>query len=64
MGDDVKEDAEDLYPCADDDCDVMRTKAEGGTVFTVCDEHRDAFWRDADNPEPVDDPEPDAAGAA
>ena len=25
---------ETLYPCLD--CDVMRTKAEGGTVFTVC----------------------------
>lgn len=26
---------EQLYPCAD--CGVLRTKAEGGTVFTVCD---------------------------
>lgn len=26
---------EQLYPC--DDCGVLRTKAEGGTVFTVCD---------------------------
>ena len=25
---------EELYPCAD--CGTMRTKAEGGTVFTVC----------------------------
>ena len=25
---------EELYPCAD--CGAMRTKAEGGTVFTVC----------------------------
>lgn len=24
-----------LYPC--DDCGKLRTKAEGGTVFTVCD---------------------------
>lgn len=24
-----------IYPC--DDCGAMRTKAEGGTVFTVCD---------------------------
>ena len=25
-----------LYPCAD--CGALRTKAEGGTTFTVCDE--------------------------
>jgi hypothetical protein len=25
-----------IYPCAD--CGVLRTKAEGGTTFTVCDE--------------------------
>jgi hypothetical protein len=25
---------ETLYPC--NDCDTMRTKAEGGTTFTVC----------------------------
>jgi hypothetical protein len=29
-------DAERIYPC--DNCGTMRTKAEGGTVFTVCDE--------------------------
>ena len=29
---------ETLYPC--DNCDTMRTKAEGGTVFTVC----EACW--------------------
>lgn len=27
---------EPLYPCLD--CGVLRTKAEGGTVFTVCDD--------------------------
>jgi hypothetical protein len=30
---------EPLYPC--DDCGTMRTKAEGGTTFTVC----DACWQ-------------------
>ena len=25
-----------LYPC--NDCGTLRTKAEGGTVFTVCDD--------------------------
>lgn len=29
-----------IYPCAR--CGVMRSKAEGGTVFTVCDECWDA----------------------
>lgn len=28
-----------LYPCDHSGCDVMRTKAEGGTTFTVCEEH-------------------------
>ena len=27
---------EKLYPCSD--CGILRTKAEGGTVFTVCDD--------------------------
>ena len=27
---------ETLYPCVD--CGTLRTKAEGGTTFTVCDE--------------------------
>jgi len=27
---------ETLYPCVD--CATLRTKAEGGTVFTVCDD--------------------------
>lgn len=26
---------EELYPC--DHCEVMRTKAEGGNIFTLCD---------------------------
>lgn len=30
-----------IYPC--DHCGVMRTKAEGGTVFTVCDKCWDAL---------------------
>jgi hypothetical protein len=25
-----------VYPCAE--CGTMRSKAEGGTVFTICDE--------------------------
>ncbi len=32
---------EPLYPCAHPGCTTMRTKAEGGTTFTVCDEHWD-----------------------
>lgn len=31
-----------MYPCAD--CGKLRTKAEGGTVFTVCDECWDKHW--------------------
>lgn len=31
---------EKLYPCAIDGCEVMRTKAEGGTTFTIC----EACW--------------------
>ncbi len=31
-----------IYPCAHDGCDVMRSRSEGGKVFTVCDEH----WTD------------------
>ena len=31
-----KEPPEDKYPC--DKCGKLRTKDEGGTVFTVCDE--------------------------
>jgi len=30
------------YPCAD--CGKLRTKAEGGTVFTVCDECWDKHY--------------------
>lgn len=30
------QDDERIYPCAD--CGKMRSKNEGGTVFTVCDE--------------------------
>jgi hypothetical protein len=31
-----------VYPCAD--CGVLRSKAEGGTVFTVCDACWDKYW--------------------
>lgn len=34
MDDDKK-----LYPCSHPGCTVMRTEAEGGAIFTVCDEH-------------------------
>jgi hypothetical protein len=35
-------DAEPLYPC--EKCGVLRTKAEGGTTFTVCDKCWDEHW--------------------
>jgi len=35
-----------IYPCAE--CGVMRTKAEGGTTFTLC----DACWEKAFPPAP------------
>jgi hypothetical protein len=38
---------EPLYPC--DDCGTMRTKAEGGTTFTVC----DACWEKHYRPTPA-----------
>lgn len=33
---DIPADDERIYPCAD--CGTLRSKAEGGTTFTVCDE--------------------------
>jgi hypothetical protein len=30
-----------IYPCNADGCEVMRSKSEGGNVFTVCDKHWD-----------------------
>jgi hypothetical protein len=36
MIEDVKEE---LFPCNYPGCKVMRTEAEGGNIFTVCDEH-------------------------
>jgi hypothetical protein len=33
------------YPCAHPGCEVMRTKAEGGTTVTMCEEHWDENWR-------------------
>lgn len=35
--------AEPLYPC--DDCGAHRTKAQGGTIFTVCDECWDKHYK-------------------
>ena len=35
--------AEPTYPCSE--CGTLRTKAEGGTTFTVCDECWDALHR-------------------
>lgn len=46
-------DPERIYPCAD--CGVMRTKAEGGTTFTVCDECWDKHHGKA-APDPASDP--------
>lgn len=43
---------EPLYPCAHPGCEVMRTKAEGGTVFAVCDEHFREHYHMDDPPEP------------
>jgi hypothetical protein len=37
----VKNEKIPLYPCAYKGCEVMRTEAEGGKLFTVCDEHWD-----------------------
>lgn len=37
---------EPLYPCAVPGCKVMRTKAEGGTTFTVCDKHWDEAMKE------------------
>ena len=34
---------EETYPCAD--CGLLRTKEEGGTVFTVCDECWDKHYK-------------------
>ena len=33
-----------IYPC--DDCGKMRSKNEGGTTFTVCDECWDKHFKD------------------
>ena len=35
-----------IYPCAE--CGIMRTKDEGGTTFTVCDDCWDRSRRDED----------------
>lgn len=41
-------DDEQVYPCAD--CGVMRSKSEGGTTFTVCDECWDKHFPPAKDP--------------
>ncbi len=38
-----------IYPCAD--CGIMRSEAEGGTIFTVCDKCWDKAYRPATIPE-------------
>lgn len=32
-----------IYPCAD--CGKLRSRAEGGTTFTVCDSCWDKHWK-------------------
>lgn len=42
-----------IYPCAD--CGKMRSKNQGGTVFTVCDDCWDKHWnKKAARPQKVD----------
>ena len=36
-------DDERIYPC--EDCGILRSKNEGGTVFTICDECWDKYWK-------------------
>jgi hypothetical protein len=48
MSDDLKPDTDHkgeprIYPCRD--CGVMRSKSEGGTTFTVCDECWDKIYK-------------------
>jgi len=33
-----------IYPCDYPGCKVMRTEAEGGKIFTVCDKHWTAIY--------------------
>ncbi len=40
-------DADRIYPC--DDCGKLRSKDEGGTVFTVCDECWDKHYKPKDS---------------
>ena len=44
------------YPCAAPGCTVMRSEAEGGKTFTVCDKH----WDEAYRAQPVEPPATDA----
>lgn len=37
------DDNDEVYPCAD--CGVLRSKKQGGTTFTVCDECWHKYWR-------------------
>lgn len=48
--------SEQTYPCAN--CGMLRTKAEGGTVFTVCDDCWNILHPAASlAPNPIRDPE-------
>ena len=53
----TREQADRIYPCAE--CGVMRTKAEGGTTFTLC----DACWEKAFPPAPQNIKPPNPWGA-
>lgn len=46
-----KKQKEEMYPCAD--CGRPRTKAEGGTTFTVCDVCWDKAYSKKPEPEPT-----------
>ena len=48
----INTDKETLYPCATKECKAMRTKEEGGTTFTVCDDCWDKLYPPI--PEPVE----------
>ena len=43
-------DDEEIYPCAD--CGIMRSKNQGGTIFTVCDECWDKHYKKETNDNP------------
>lgn len=39
-----------IYPCAFPGCKTMRSRMEGGAIFTVCDEHWAADIRSTPSP--------------